>query len=124
MPLLELIKNLYPLRTCHLALTPENIRCGKFNVCLEYHIKNCKGPCIGAQSREEYLQSIQEAKEILKGNTAEISRNMLAEMQALAAEMRFEEAQTIKKEVQPFGKLPEQERSGEQRPSQHRRFLH
>ena len=95
--LLELIKNLYPLRTCHLALTPENIRCGKFNVCLEYHIKNCKGPCIGAQSREEYLQSIQEAKEILKGNTAEISRNMLAEMQALAAEMRFEEAQTIKR---------------------------
>ena len=93
--LLELIKNLYPLRTCHLALTPENIRSGKFNVCLEYHIKNCKGPCIGAQSREEYLQSIQEAKEILKGNTAEISRNMLAEMQALAAEMRFEEAQAI-----------------------------
>ena len=95
--LLELIKNLYPLRTCHLALTPENIRSGKFNVCLEYHIKNCKGPCIGAQSREEYLQSIQEAKEILKGNTAEISRNMLAEMQALAAEMRFEEAQAIKR---------------------------
>lgn len=95
--LLELIKNLYPLRTCHLALTPENIRSGKFNVCLEYHIKNCKGPCIGAQSREEYLQSIQEAKEILKGNTAEISRNMLVEMQALAAEMRFEEAQAIKR---------------------------
>ena len=95
--LLELIKNLYPLRTCHLALTPENIRSGKFNVCLEYHIKNCKGPCIGAQSREEYLQSIQEAKEILKGNTAEISRNMLVEMQALAEEMRFEEAQAIKR---------------------------
>ena len=95
--LLELIKNLYPLRTCHLALTPENIRAGKFNVCLEYHIKNCKGPCVGAQSHEDYLRSIREAKEILKGNTAEISRDMLHEMQALAAEMRFEEAQAIKR---------------------------
>ena len=95
--LLELIKNLYPLRTCHLALTPENIRAGKFNVCLEYHIKNCKGPCIGAQSHEDYLRAIREAKEILKGNTAEISRGMLHEMQALAAEMRFEEAQAIKR---------------------------
>lgn len=94
--LLELIKNLYPLRTCHLPLTAENIRNGKFNVCLEYHIKNCKGPCIGAQSREEYLKTIQEAKEILKGNTAEIGRKMLEEMQSLAAEMRFEEAQIIK----------------------------
>ncbi len=95
--LLELIKNLYPLRTCHLALTPENIRAGKFNVCLEYHIKNCKGPCVGAQSHEDYLRAIREAKEILKGNTAEISRGMLHEMQALAAEMRFEEAQAIKR---------------------------
>lgn len=94
--LLELIKNLYPLRTCTLPLTAENIRNGKFNVCLEYHIKNCKGPCIGAQSREDYLKSIQEAKEILKGNTAEIGRKMLAEMQSLAAEMRFEEAQVLK----------------------------
>lgn len=98
--LLELIKNLYPLRTCHNALTPENIKSGKFNVCLEYHIKNCKGPCIGAQSREDYIKTIQEAKEILKGNTAEISRNMLKEMQDLAEEMRFEEAQTIKRKYE------------------------
>lgn len=98
--LLELIKNLYPLRTCHHALTPENIKSGKFNVCLEYHIKNCKGPCIGAQSREDYIKTIQEAKEILKGNTAEISRNMLKEMQDLAEEMRFEEAQTIKRKYE------------------------
>lgn len=95
--LLELIKNLYPLRTCHLPLTPENIRNGKYNVCLEYHIKNCKGPCIGAQSQEEYLQYIREAKEILKGNTGEISRNLIRQMQQLAEEMRFEEAQTIKR---------------------------
>lgn len=95
--LLELIKNLYPLRTCHLALTPENIRTGKFNVCLEYHIKNCKGPCVGQQSHEEYMQYIREAKEILKGNTAEIGRRMMSEMQELAQEMRFEEAQILKK---------------------------
>ncbi len=95
--LLELIKNLYPLRTCHLALTPENIRNGKFNVCLEYHIKNCKGPCIGAEKHEEYLQAINEAKEILKGNTAEISRKLMEEMKVLASEMRFEEAQLLKR---------------------------
>ncbi len=94
--LLDLIKNLYPLRSCHHALTPENIHSGKFKVCLEYHIKNCKGPCIGAQTRAEYLKNIQEAKEILKGNTAEISRKLLFDMQSLASEMRFEEAQSIK----------------------------
>ncbi len=94
--LLELIKNLYPLRTCHLPLSHENIRNGKFNVCLEYHIKNCKGPCIGLESHEEYMKYIQEAKEILKGNTAEIGRQMMREMQELASEMRFEEAQVIK----------------------------
>ncbi len=94
--LLDLIKNLYPLRSCHHALTPENIHSGKFKVCLEYHIKNCKGPCIGAQTRGEYLKNIQEAKEILKGNTAEISRKLLFDMQSLASEMRFEEAQSIK----------------------------
>lgn len=98
--LLELIKNLYPLRSCHLPLTAENIRNGKFSVCLEYHIKNCKGPCIGAQSREDYLQSIHEAKEILKGNTTEVGRKMLAEMQRLAAEMRFEEAQILKQKYE------------------------
>lgn len=94
--LLELIKNLYPLRTCHLPLTPENIRNGKFNVCLEYHIKNCKAPCIAKESHEDYMKYIQEAKEILKGNTAEIERELLKQMQRLASEMRFEEAQIIK----------------------------
>ncbi len=94
--LLDLIKRLYPLRTCHLNLTPENIRSGKFNVCLEYHIKNCKAPCIGRQSHEEYMQNIAQIKEILKGNTQEISRTLMREMQALAAEMRFEEAQKVK----------------------------
>lgn len=98
--LLELIKKLYPLRTCHLPLTPENIRNGKFQVCLEYHIKNCKGPCTGCQSHEEYMQYITEAKEILKGNTAEVERKLLAEMQQLAGELRFEEAQELKQKYE------------------------
>ena len=92
---LDLIKHLYPLRTCNLNLSPENIRAGKFNVCLEYHI-NCAGPCIGLQSQEEYLKNIAEIKEILKGNTQEISRLLYQRMQDLAAEMKFEEAQKVK----------------------------
>lgn len=94
--MLDLIKHLYPLRTCNLNLSPENIRAGKFNVCLEYHIKNCAGPCIGLQSQEEYLKNIAEIKEILKGNTQEISRLLYQRMQDLAAEMKFEEAQKVK----------------------------
>lgn len=94
--LLELIKHLYPLRTCHLNLTPENISAGKFNVCLEYHIKNCAGPCVGLQSQEDYMKNIAQIKEILKGNTQEISKKLYKQMQALAAEMKFEEAQKVK----------------------------
>ena len=93
---LDLIKHLYPIRTCHLNLTPENIRNGKFNVCLEYHIKNCAGPCIGLISHEEYMKNIGEVKEILKGNTQDVSRMLLDKMQALSQEMRFEEAQKVK----------------------------
>ena len=94
--LLNLIKHLYPLRTCHLNLTPENIRAGKFSVCLEYHIKNCAGPCIGKQTHEEYMKNIAEIKEILKGNTQDVERMLYQRMQDLAAEMRFEEAQKVK----------------------------
>lgn len=94
--LLELIHQLYPLRSCHLPLTPENIRSGRFKVCLEYHIKNCAGPCVGLQSSEEYLKNIDEIREILKGNTQELSRKLMDEMQQLAGEMRFEEAQKVK----------------------------
>ena len=94
--LLELIKKLYPLRTCRHALTPENIRNGKFEVCLEYHIKNCNGPCIGKQTHEDYLRDIDEIKQILKGDTQIVCDLLMDEMQALAMEMRFEEAQAIK----------------------------
>lgn len=97
---LDLIKKLYPLRTCHLALTPENIRQGKFNVCLEYHIKNCKGPCIGMQSHDEYMKNIAQVKEILKGNRQAISDALMKEMMALAEEMKFEEAQKIKEKYE------------------------
>ena len=98
--LLELIKRLYPLRTCHLALTPENVAAGKFQVCLEYHIKNCKAPCIGLQSHEEYMANIAQVKEILKGNTREIAAALMDEMQALAAELRFEDAQRVKEKYE------------------------
>ncbi|MBQ4621801.1 MAG: excinuclease ABC subunit UvrC [Bacteroidaceae bacterium] len=94
--LLDLIKKLYKVRRCNLALTPESIRNGKFKVCLEYHIKNCKAPCIGQQSHDEYMKSIGEIKQILSGNTHELTRQMMEEMQRLASEMRFEEAQAIK----------------------------
>ncbi|KAA6344087.1 UvrABC system protein C [termite gut metagenome] len=94
--LLDLIKHLYPIRTCYLNLSPENIQAGKFNVCLEYHIKNCAGPCIGLQSHDDYITNIEQAKEILKGNTQKISKSLLQEMHKLAAEMNFEEAQKIK----------------------------
>ena len=100
MAMQELIKRLYPLRTCNLALTPENITAGKFKVCLEYHIKNCKGPCIGAQSHDEYMKSIAEIREILKGNTQSISNALMEEMQKLAEELRFEEAQKVKEKYE------------------------
>ena len=94
--LLDLIKHLFPLRTCHHNLSPENIRAGKYHVCLEYHIKNCAGPCIGKQTHEEYMQNIAQIKEILKGNTREIEQQLYQRMQDLAAEMKFEEAQKVK----------------------------
>ena len=93
---LDLINKLYPLRTCKHSLTPENIQSGKFDVCLEYHIKNCKGPCIGKQTNEDYLKNIREIKEILKGDTQTVCDLLMEEMQALAMEMRFEEAQVVK----------------------------
>ena len=93
---MDLIKKLYPIRSCKHSLTPENIQKGKFEVCLEYHIKNCKGPCIGKQSHEEYMRDIREIKDILKGDTQIVCDLLMEEMQALATEMRFEEAQIVK----------------------------
>ncbi len=95
---LELIKKLYKPRTCRLPLSRENVERGKFKPCLEYHIHNCKGPCIGKQSYEEYQQNIARAREILKGNTREISALLYQEMQEKAEELKFEEAEEIKRQ--------------------------
>ena len=95
--LLELINNLYPIRRCNERISKDSILAGKHKECLEYHIKNCKAPCIGLQSPEEYRKNIEEAKEILKGNTGELKRKLMAQMKQLAEDMRFEEAEQLKK---------------------------
>ena len=94
---LDLIKKLYQLRTCRLPLTPENIRNGKFKVCLEYHIGNCLGPCVGNINHDEYAKDIEEIKEILRGNTKELGKTMYDEMMNYAVKMEFEKAETTKK---------------------------
>lgn len=94
--MLELIKKLYHPRTCHIPISIESIEKKKHNVCLEYHIKNCKAPCIGKQSQEEYQKNINQAREILKGNTRQILQDMKAEMMQMAEELRFEEAEELK----------------------------
>ena len=95
--LLELIKKLYPLRRCRDTITADSIEKHKHKECLEYHIKNCKAPCTLRQSREEYMENIAEAKEILKGNTAQIERQLVQKMQEHAAKLEFEEAEAIKR---------------------------
>lgn len=94
--LLNLIKHLYPLRNCNLNLSDENVRSRKFHVCLEYHIKNCAGPCVGLQSKVEYQKNIEEIKEILKGNIQDISKLLIEKMEELSGEMKYEEAQVLK----------------------------
>lgn len=95
--LLELIGKLYPLRRCREHITADSIAKNKHKECLEYHIKNCKAPCTKRQSHDEYMQYIAEAKEILKGNTARLERQMLQRMQEHAAKLQFEEAEAIKR---------------------------
>ena len=94
---LDIIKELYHPRTCHLPITKEGVEEGKYKVCLDYHIKRCGGPCTGRQSYEEYQKNIQQAREILKGNTRQILNAMKDEMMSLAEELRFEEAEEIKR---------------------------
>ena len=93
---LALIRELYPIRTCNYALTPENIAKKRFRVCLQYHIKNCKGCCEGKISEQEYDGYIEQVRQILNGDIHQLSRHLLEEMQSLSAELRFEEAQAIK----------------------------
>ena len=97
--LLDLIKELYQLRTCNYDLTRENINSGKYKVCLEYHIGNCKGPCEGHQALEDYQNNIDAIREILKGNFKESLKDFRTLMKNLASEMKFEEAQKIKDKI-------------------------
>ncbi len=94
--LLDIFEKVYKIRTCRLNLTPDNIASGKFNVCLEYHIKRCKGPCEGLQSLEDYNKNVEEVTEILKGNVSAIEKKIEQEMLQYAEELRFEEAQQLK----------------------------
>ena len=98
--LLDLIKELYQLRTCNYDLNETNIRSGKYKVCLEYHIGNCKGPCEGYQSLKEYQGNVDAIREILKGNFKESLKDFRKLMQQYATDMQFEEAQTIKEKIE------------------------
>ena len=94
--LLDLCRKLYQPRPCHTPMTQEGVMQGKYEVCLDYHIHRCKGPCVGRQSHDDYMRCIEACKEILKGNTAEVQRRLREEMVKLAEELRFEEAQELK----------------------------
>ncbi|MBO5001979.1 MAG: excinuclease ABC subunit UvrC [Prevotella sp.] len=95
--LLGIIKELYKPRTCRQPMTEEGIRCGKYKPCLEYHLHNCGGACIGKQSMEDYQQNIRQAREILKGNTREVAKETYSQMMKAAEELRFEAAEELKK---------------------------
>ncbi len=97
--LLTLIRQLYNLRTCSHKLSPDNIQSGKFRVCLEFHIGNCKAPCIGNQSEQEYLENIQQIKNILKGNILIVTGYLKERMAYYSSILRFEEAQIIKEKI-------------------------
>ena len=95
--ILNIIKELYHPRTCRQPITKEGIEAGKYQVCLDYHIKKCMGPCVGKQSYEDYQKNILQAREILKGNTRQVMNDLKSEMLKLADELRFEEADEVKK---------------------------
>lgn len=98
--LLNLIRQLYQLRTCKLGLSEKNVKSGKFKVCLEYHIGNCKGPCVGLQSEEDYNNSIEQIRNIIKGNLHEVIAHLKREMAQRAARFQFEEANQFKEKIE------------------------
>ncbi len=97
--LLDLCRELYHPRPCHKALTREGVEQGKYDVCLEYHLHRCLAPCTGRQSHQDYLQSIEQCREILKGNVAGVARCLRERMERLAEELRFEEAEQVKRQL-------------------------
>ena len=94
---LNLIKELYKPRTCRQPITKEGVETAKYKVCLDYHIKKCMGPCVGKQSYEDYQKNIRQAREILKGNTRQVLKDLREEMMQLSEELRFEEAEEVKR---------------------------
>ena len=98
--LLEFAKQVYPLRTCNYALTEENIQKEKFKVCLEYHIGNCKAPCVNLQTEEDYQTGIQHIRKILNGDIRSVIKHLQALMQKFAQEMAFEQAQMVKEKIE------------------------
>ncbi|MGZ5253023.1 MAG: excinuclease ABC subunit UvrC, partial [Flavitalea sp.] len=98
--LLDFVRTTIPLRTCKLNLAESNIRKGKFKVCLEYHLGNCKGPCEGLQSLDDYYLNIQQIRNILKGNLTAVMNYFKAQMQEYAEDLQFEKAQIIRKKIQ------------------------
>ncbi len=98
--LLNLVKQNIPLRTCNLNLAPGNIAKGKYKVCLEYHLGNCKGPCEGLQTEDDYRENLQQVRHIMKGNTSEVVKFLKGEMTAAANEMRFEKAEVFRQKIE------------------------
>ncbi len=101
---LNLIRELYPIRTCRHNITPEYIAKGKGRLCLEYHLKRCQGPCVGKVSRDEYAVNIEKIKQILRGDTGLLLAYLRSEMERLSADLRFEEAQQVKEKYQAVEK--------------------
>jgi excinuclease ABC subunit C len=103
--LISFVRHLYKLRTCSLNLTSQNIEAGKFKVCLEYHLGNCKGPCVGNQPEGEYIENIDQIRDILKGNISGVIDHLKNEMRKYSADMRYEEAQQIKEKIEILSKF-------------------
>jgi excinuclease ABC subunit C len=103
--LINLIRELYKVRTCHLNLTGSGISAGKFKVCLEYHIGNCKAPCVGLQSENEYYENIMQIKDILKGNIAKVLDYLKKQMIRYSSELRFEDAHRVKEKIEVLSKF-------------------
>jgi excinuclease ABC subunit C len=103
--LVGFIRQLYKLRTCSLNLTKSNIEAGKFKVCLEYHLGNCKAPCIGKQQQNEYIENIDQIKDILKGNISSVIEHLKTTMAQYSSELRFEDAQAVKDKIEILSKF-------------------
>jgi len=100
--ILDLIRQLFPLRNCNFNLSEDNIKAEKFKVCLEYHIKNCMGPCVGLETEEDYNERIAQIKNILKGNFSAVIQHFKGEMQKMAENLEFEKAQQMKEKLDAF----------------------